>query len=178
MSEHSGTDLIFEELVRKYEKPVYTVCYQFLRDDAAAEDLTQETFLSAYLHLSACPAGFEKPWLIRIAAKKAKDFLQSAYRRHTVLPGEDAMPPGPTAPSPEELLLAGGGAAQIAELISALREPYRSVCRLHLLEEKSPAETALELGRPLKTVHTQIARGKILLREQLERSGIHGNSSG
>ena len=175
MIDHSCTEQSFEELVRKYERLVYTVCYQFLHDAAAAEDLTQETFLSAYLHLSSCPAGFEKPWLTRIAANKASDYLQSAYQRHTVLPGEDAMPPDPMTPSPEELILSAGETERIAALISAMREPYRSVCRLHLLEEKSPEETALALGRPVKTVHTQISRGKNLLREQLERSGIYGH---
>ena len=41
-------------------------------------------------------------------------------------------------------------AAAIAAEIEALREPYRLVCRLCLLEEKSPEETALALGRPVK----------------------------
>ena len=76
----------FSALVVQYERLVYTICFQLVRDAAAAEDLTQETFLSAYLHRSACPEGYERQWLGRIAANKAKDHLQSAWRRHTVLP--------------------------------------------------------------------------------------------
>lgn len=167
----------FEAMVSQYERLVYTVCLQLTRDAGTAEDLTQETFLSAYLHLDTCPAGYERQWLARIASNKAKDHLQSAYSRHTVLPGDEGMPPGPAAPSPEQETLAATGAADIAAHITALREPYGSVCRLHLLEGKSPEETALLLARPLKTVHTQIARGKQLLRAQLERSGIHGTIS-
>ena len=59
--------------------------------------------------------------------------------------------------------------------LEALKEPYRPVCRLCLLEERSPEEAALALGRPVKTIHTQLSRGRKLLRERLERSGIHGN---
>ena len=52
-----------------------------------------------------------------------------------------------------------------------MREPYQPVCRLCLLEEKTPEEAALALGRPVKTIHTQLSRGKRMLREALERSG-------
>ena len=164
----------FTRLVDRYERLVYTVCYQLVQDAAAAEDLTQETFLSAYLHRETMPAGFERPWLGRIAANKAKDYLQSAWRRRTVLPGDEAMPPG-EAPAAEALVLERSGAAAIRAAIEALREPYGPVCRLCLLEERSPQEAALALGRPVKTVHTQLARGKELLRRQLEGRGIHGD---
>ena len=50
-----------------------------------------------------------------------------------------------------------------------MKEPYQPVCRLCLLEERTPEEAALALGRPVKTIHTQLSRGKRLLREELER---------
>ena len=164
----------FSELVVRYERLVYTICYQLVRDAAAAEDLTQDTFLAAYLHRDTCPAGYERQWLGRIAANKAKDHLQSAWSRHAVLPGDEEMPPG-LAPPAEEVALQRTGAAEIAAAIEALREPYRSVCRLCLLREQSPEEAALALGRPVKTIHTQLSRGKKLLRARLERSEMHGN---
>ena len=46
----------FSALVVQYERLVYTICYQLVRDAATAEDLTQETFLSAYLHQESLPA--------------------------------------------------------------------------------------------------------------------------
>lgn len=163
----------FSRLVDQYERLVYTICFQLVRDAAAAEDLTQETFLSAYLHRETLPRDYVRQWLARIAANKAKDHLQSAYNRHTVLPGEEGMPPGLSPPT-EELALAQSGAADIAELIRTMKEPYRPVCELCLLGERSPEEAALALGRPVKTIHTQLARGKRLLRELLERSSDHG----
>ena len=163
----------FSRLVEQYERLVYTICFQLVRSAAAAEDLTQETFLSAYLHRNTMPAGYERQWLGRIAANKAKDYLQSAWNRSTVLPGDEAMPPGLSPPT-EEVAIAQSEAADIAALIDQLREPYRPVCRLCLLEERSPEEAALALGRPVKTIHTQLSRGKRLLREQLERRERHG----
>ena len=163
----------FSRLVEQYERLVYTICFQLVRSAAAAEDLTQETFLSAYLHRNTMPAGYERQWLGRIAANKAKDYLQSAWNRRTVLPGDEAMPPGLSPPT-EEVAIAQSEAADIAALIDQLREPYRPVCRLCLLEERSPEEAALALGRPVKTIHTQLSRGKRLLREHLERRELHG----
>ena len=163
----------FSRLVEQYERLVYTICFQLVRSAAAAEDLTQETFLSAYLHRNTMPAGYERQWLGRIAANKAKDYLQSAWNRRTVLPGDEAMPPGLSPPT-EEVAIAQSEAADIAALIDQLREPYRPVCRLCLLEERSPEEAALALGRPVRPLHTQLSRGKRLLREQLERRERHG----
>lgn len=164
----------FSELVGQYERLVYTICFQLVRDAAAAEDLTQETFLSAYLHRNSMPPGYERQWLGRIAANKAKDHLQSAWNRRAMLPGDEAMPPG-LAPPAEEIVLRRSALANIRKAISELREPYGPVCRLCLLEEKTPEEAALLLGRPVKTVHTQLSRGKRLLRQQLERSEAHGH---
>ena len=163
----------FTELVLQYERLVYTVCFQLVRDPAAAEDLTQETFLAAYLHRDSRPPGYERQWLGRIAANKAKDHLQSAWNRRTVLPGEEELARG-LAPPAEEAVLRRSGEAEILTALQALKEPYRQVCRLCLLEERSPEEAALALGRPVKTVYTQLSRGKRLLREALERGGRHG----
>ena len=148
----------FSALVRQYERLVYTVCFQLVRSVPVAEDLTQETFLSAYLHRETMPAGYERQWLARIAANKAKDHLQSAWNRRTVLPGDEEMPPG-LAPPAEELALERVGTQTIRAAVERLREPYRRVCILCLLEERSPEEAALALGRPVKTVHTQLSRG-------------------
>lgn len=162
----------FSALVAQYERLVYTICFQLVRDAAAAEDLTQETFLSAYLHRDSMPPGYERQWLGRIAANKAKDHLQSAWKRHTLLPGDEAIPPGLSPPA-EELVLRQASEDAIRAAIGELREPYGSVCRLCLLEERTPEEAALALGRPIKTIHTQLSRGKRLLRQQLERRNGH-----
>ena len=62
----------FSGLVLQYERLVYTICFQLVRDASAAEDLTQETFLSAYIHRESIPEGYERQcWLLSLLT----DFL-------------------------------------------------------------------------------------------------------
>ena len=162
----------FTAFVEQYERLVYTVCFQFLREPSAAQDLTQDTFLSAYLHMDTCPKGYERQWLGRIAANKCRDYLQSAWSRRVSLPGDEGMPPGLSPPA-EEVALQKLRAKDARDAIEHFPEPYGQVLRLCLLEEHTAEEAALRLGRPVKTVYTQLHRGKKLLREQLERGITH-----
>ena len=165
-----GDEAAAESFVQKYYPDILRYCAFHSASRQDAEDLTQESFLSAYLHRESIPPGYERQWLCRVAANKAKDYLQSAYQRHTLLPGEEHIPPGLSPPA-EETALRRAAAEEIRDLILHMREPYQPVCRLCLLEEKTPEEAALALGRPVKTIHTQLSRGKRMLREALERSG-------
>ena len=76
--------LEFDRLVQKYQSLVYTICRQLVADEGYAQDLTQETFLSAWRSMDRCPAGYEKQWLARIASNKAKDYLRSEPRLEIV----------------------------------------------------------------------------------------------
>ena len=73
------TTLEFSKMVQQYQALVYTVCHQLVPDVQEAQDLTQETFLAAWRAIDRCPPGYEKQWLARIAANKAKDYLRSAW---------------------------------------------------------------------------------------------------
>lgn len=81
----------FTGLIRQYEKLVFTVCYQLVRDYHEAQNLAQDTFLSAYRNIDRCPPESYRPWLCRIAANKAKDFLKSAYNQRVVMEGEEIL---------------------------------------------------------------------------------------
>lgn len=78
-------------MVQKYQSLVYTVCHQLVPDVGDAQDLTQETFLAAWRAIDRCPPGFEKQWLARIAANKAKDYLRSAWVRRVNTPGDEVL---------------------------------------------------------------------------------------
>ena len=121
--------------MRQYQRLVYTVCYQFVRDPATAEDLAQDTFLSAYSGIDRCDPAFYKQWLIRVAANKCKDHLKSAWVRKVDAPGDDVLPEPRGAPradtaSPEETLVSRTEAEALTGMIRGLREPYGSVATL------------------------------------------------
>ncbi|MDD3429213.1 MAG: sigma-70 family RNA polymerase sigma factor [Oscillospiraceae bacterium] len=168
------TEEQFKELVNRYERLVYTICYQMVRDSQLAEDLAQETFLSAYLHINSCPSGAEKPWLARIATNKAKDYLKSAYNRKVALAQTDdsetltAHDALYSAPAPEDIYISQESIAYVREQIMALKEPYLKVSVLFFLEDKTVDEISQMFQRPSKTVHTQLYRAKSMLKLSLK----------
>ena len=170
------TNAQFATLVEQYQRLVYTVCYQLVQDHQLAEDLTQDTFVSAFTHMDSCPPEHYKPWLARIAANKARDHLKSAWARRVSAPGDEGFPqsppPGTAAPpGPEDLAVTEDEAAAIRAMVRSLREPYLQVSVMYFLEERSVEEISRALRRPPKTVHTQLFRAKKMLREQIrERS--------
>ena len=156
--------LEFDRLVQKYQSLVYTICRQLVADGGYAQDLTQETFLSAWRSMDRCPAGYEKQWLARIASNKAKDYLRSAWARRVNTPGSE----------PEAQVLEALGEEELTQRILALREPYKTPCRLMLLEQHTAAEAARLCGRPQKTVEAQVFRAKKMLAAQLSAAGKEG----
>lgn len=165
------TDEKFKDLVIQYEKLVFTVCYQLVHDYHESQNLTQETFLSAYRHIDTYQGDNYKPWLIRIASNKAKDYLKSAYARRVQLDddsvGEQMID---MRAGPDDAYIQKETSAAILQAIHNLKEPYQKAVSMYFLEEKSAEEIAEILGRPVKTVQTQIYRGKFLLREMLKET--------
>lgn len=66
----------FTGLMQQYQKLIYTVCLQFVHEPHTAEDLTQDTFLSAFSAIDRCEPQYYKQWLVRVAANKCKDHLE------------------------------------------------------------------------------------------------------
>lgn len=167
------TEQQFGDLVTQYEKLVYTICYQFTHNHHTAQDLAQETFLSAYSHLDSCPMDNIKPWIARIATNKAKDFLKSAYNRRVLSQDDQTLPEDKgalfmKAEQPEDITMEQEEVRSVAAQIYALKEPYHMVAVMYFLEEKSVEEIALLLKRPPKTVHTQLYRAKNQLQNKLK----------
>ncbi len=156
-------------MVVQYERLVFTVCYQLVKNYEEAQNLTQETFLSAYCHIESCEEDKVKPWLARIATNKSKDYLKSAYYRHTVL---SDTPVGENVVSrerlPEDIVLTSEQEALIKNRIYSLKEPYLKVSVMYFIEEKTIDEIALALKRPKKTVQTQLYRAKLSLQDMLK----------
>ena len=163
------TTLEFSAMVQDHQALVYTVCHQLVPDVQEAQDLTQETFLAAWRAIDRCPPGHETQWLARIAANKAKDHLRSAWVRRVNTPGDDvlALEGAPPGCQPEQQVLEMLGEEELTRMILALREPYKTPCRLVLLEQHTMAEAAQLCRRPPKTVEAQLYRAKKMLAQQI-----------
>ena len=141
----------FQEMVEQYEKLVFTICYQLVRDYHEAQNLAQDAFVSAYAHIDTVTEDNLKAWLARIATNKAKDYLKSAYNRRVCL-SEDMseMDLIRAENSPERLYITDEGTGVIRQAILNLKEPYQKVSVLFFLEEKTIEEIAETLHRPKK----------------------------
>ena len=165
------TNSEFEIIINSYEKLVFTICYQMVRDYHEAQNLTQETFLSAFTHIDGCTDDNFKPWLARIATNKAKDFLKNAYNRRTLLTNDDEnniLDTGQAADDIFKVTESEIALKSICEKIQALKEPYKQVAVTYFIDEKNVDEISSLLDRPKKTVQTQIYRARQILQSILK----------
>src|ERR671915_131019 len=72
-----GREAAFRELVRRYERPVFSLVYRMVRDRELAEDLSQETFIKVLNHIDRYRPEFKlSSWLFKIANNLAIDHLR------------------------------------------------------------------------------------------------------
>lgn len=158
------------ELIDTYEKLVFSICYRMTGDYFAAEDLAQETFLSAFQKYDSFDGQNEKAWLCRIAANKSIDYIRQAGRRN--VPTEDSFFEGVTErrAGPEELCMEEEVKNELLLKCGRLKPPYDEIAREYYLEEMSAAEIAAKRKTNIKTIQTQIYRARDMLRK-LYRKG-------
>jgi RNA polymerase sigma-70 factor (ECF subfamily) len=174
-----GNELAFRELVRRYERPVFSLVYRMVRDRELAEDLSQETFVKVLNAIDSYrPEHKFSSWIFKIANNAAIDHLRRRELDTLSLDGApDAVTPdrqeatalqvGDRTESPLEELEARELGNQIERAIARLRPEYRSCIMLRHIEGRPYEEIADILGLPLGTVKTYIHRARGELRELL-----------
>lgn len=159
------TESRLAQLLETYDKLVFSICYKLTGDYFTAEDLTQETFLSAFQKYDSFDGENEKAWICRIATNKSIDYLRSASRRS--VPVEDSFfaLTAEQRGSPEEVCLEEEIKNQLAQRCNDLKPPYNEVARDYYLRELSPKEIAARQGKSVKTIQTQIYRARQMLKK-------------
>lgn len=160
-------------MLKTYEKLVYSICLKMVKNPFDAQDLTQETFLSAYKKLPEFDGTYEKAWISRIATNKCLDYLKNAARRTEPKEGVYFEEIKDFRAGPEESYLNQEAKQFVLSICKKMKPPYDEIAREHFYEEKSAREIAEETGKNIKTVQTQIYRAKALIKKQMEggRSG-------
>jgi RNA polymerase sigma-70 factor (ECF subfamily) len=173
----------FEALTNRHEQRVYSVALRMLRQEQDAEDVTQQTFLSALENLDGFrgEANFST-WLLRIAAHAALKIIRKRKGLNTVSLEEategredsDAIPhPEYIAdwrPSPEELVHQHEIKRLLDEALTQLDEKHRLVFLLRDVEGLSVRETAEALGLSEANTKVRLLRARLQLREMLTRT--------
>jgi RNA polymerase sigma-70 factor, ECF subfamily len=170
----------FNRLVERYQRPLYNFCLRMLASAEAAEDATQEAFISAYRAVhrfrGAQSAGF-RAWLFRIAVNACYDEMRRRRSRPSVSldapRGEsgramDFPNPGPT---PEETAQSAELGGAIQEALNALPSDQRLAVILCDVKGMEYAEIAHVMGVSLGTVKSRINRARNRLRERLLARG-------
>ena len=175
-----GRERAFRELVRRYERPVFSLVYRMVRDREAAEDLAQDSFVKVLNHIDRYRPEFKfSSWIFKIANNVAIDYLR---KRQLDTVSMDGSPHAATASEVEassfeladrqetaldELEARELGTA-IERAIARLRPEYRSCIMLRHIEGRSYEEIAATLDLPLGTVKTYIHRARNELRAALQ----------
>ena len=157
-------DETFSRMVLEYQEKLLRMCRMYLRDDAAAEDAVQETFLKAYRALpkfrNECS---EKTWLMRIAVNTCKDMTRSAWFRHTekrIAWDSLSLPMEPSGMEEKE---------ELALAISRLPRKYKDALLLYYYQDMSQEEVAKALSTTPSNISKRLKHARNLLREALER---------
>jgi len=162
----------FSAFVERETGPVYRACLRILGNAADAEDLTQETFMTAYRFLGTYRReGSLRAWVLRIAARLS--YRKLARRRGEGRPEElaERHVADPEA-DPLRATLRDERGRQLREAVRRLPDRYREVVALRFFAELSLAEIADVTGRPLNTVKTHLRRGLEQLRPSAEREVV------
>jgi RNA polymerase sigma-70 factor, ECF subfamily len=154
----------FLAFVNQYQRLIFTICLSFTKNSFDAEDLAQETFLSAYRSLDAFDGKNPKAWLAAIAANKCRDCLKSPARKAETLTEEEWCLVENGGGTPEDELIDKDAATAVRALCDRLKEPYRTTATKYFCDGVKLSELSQDTGQNLKTLETQLYRAKKLLK--------------
>ena len=166
----------FNQLILRWERPIYALAYRVIGREEDARDVCQETFLRAFRALPGFKGQAKfSSWLYRIALNLCRDWIRRQKRAPTVQmpegvdPVELAAERGPVE-SIEELVARRELSAVVAEAMALLPEEQRTAIVLKEYHGMTFQEVAELQGCPLSTVKTRLYQGLSVLRRHLERN--------
>ena len=170
----------FNRLVLAYQDLLFNQAFRMMGENAPAEDVTQEAFISAYRNIKSYRGGSFRAWLMRIVTNTCYDEIRRRKRHPTTSlePLDDA---GEEIESPRWLTSSGEtpeSSAERAELdraiqhcLAGLPDEFRSVVVLVDMQGMDYSEVAQVIGKPVGTVKSRLARARLRIRECLRGFG-------
>ncbi len=168
-----GNDAAFEELVKKYLKPIYNFLYRLTNDRPAAEDISQDAFLKAWKNLRRFDQKRNfKTWLFTIAKNTAFDH----FKRKKEIPfavfadeeGESAFGEIPDENIlPDEVLERSDMAEELDTILQKIPSQYGAILLLYYKEDFSLHEIAEILGEPYNTIKSRHRRALMTLKKAI-----------
>ena len=174
-----GGDLdSFNQLVLRWERPIYALAYRVIGREEEARDVAQETFLRAFRALKGFKGQAKfSSWLYRITLNLCRDWMRRERRTPVAQPpdGVDIIElAGESTPSEsiEDLVSRHELGRAVAKAMSQLPEEQRTAIILKEYHGLTFQEIADQLDCPLSTVKTRLYQGLTVLRKQLREAGV------
>ncbi len=168
----------FNQLILRWERPIYALAYRTIGREEDARDIVQDTFLRAFRALPGFKGEAKfSSWLYRIALNLCRDWMRRQRRTPTVQMPEDmdlvelASEQGPVE-SIEDLVARREMSAAVAEAMKQLPDEQRTAIVLKEYHGLTFKEIADLQGCPLSTVKTRLYQGLSVLRRQHEQTGM------
>ena len=169
----------FNTLVLAYQHQVYNLAHRIMGEQAAAEDATQDTFISAYKNLKSFRGGSFKSWLLRIVTNACYDDLRRRKRRPATsldeMMGDQESDMEFDVPSaddgPETVIQRREMIDLIQTGITTLPDDQRVTLVLSDVQAMSYEEIAEMTHTNVGTVKSRLSRGRARLREYLQAHG-------
>lgn len=166
----------FNQLILRWERPIYALAYRVIGREEDARDVVQETFLRAFRAIK----GFKRQakfssWLYRIALNLCRDWIRRE-RRTPIVPTPEGLDPIEMAreidpsPSVEEMAWRGELTRSVEQAMKRLPEEQRTAIILKEYHGLTFQEISDLLGCPLSTVKTRLYQGLSVLRRELAPS--------
>ena len=179
VEDRSGQRHCYNCIIEEHQTQAQNLAVRMLGDWAAAEDATQEAFVSGYRAFRGFRGDNLKSWLLRIAANACRDTLRVRKSRPVVSIGYSPLNPESsdnpsidltsTEESPEEYALRREMGRAIQDGLQSLSEERRLVVTLVDVQGFSYEEAAQVMNCSLGTVKSRLARGRADLRDLLQR---------
>ena len=172
----NGDEQAFETLFKRHQQKVLRIVLRYTRVREDAEDIVQQSFHKAFVHLYRFEGKSSfSTWLTRIAINEALMFLRSIGAVREVSIDDrgqaEANPPGLGIPDsrqdPEASYLERERAGLLLSMLQSLRPRMRQALELRELAEFSTEQTARQMGLSVGAVKSRIFHGRKKLRERL-----------
>ena len=180
-----GGDLdSFNQLVLRWERPIYALAYRVIGREEEARDVAQETFLRAFRALNGFKGQAKfSSWLYRITLNLCRDWMRKE-RRTPVSQAPEGIDiielAGEATPSEtiEQMVGRKELGRAVSKAMAALPEEQRTAIILKEYHGLTFQEIADMLDCPLSTVKTRLYQGLSVVRKQLEQAGVSSDSLG
>lgn len=170
----------FEELVRRYQRPITSYVYRMLGDYESSLDVTQEVFIKVYNSLSKYSSEYKfSTWLYRIAHNAAIDHMRRNSQNAMSIEAENSdgtyqLQIESQLPSPEQDHERGEWRVEIDAVVRCLPPAYRDLILLRHSRELSYDEIAEVTALPLGTVKNRLFRAREMMRQVFLERGFTG----